>query len=189
MSAIKDYLEFPAKGQCIIWTHTPSDYDGETEVTIADCGGWSAGNVSFKSACKCGREHDDECTGGTRSTIIGVRLIPKSQRVHFAFLSRHIPTPEQYALAIEKNIELVHVGDADGFTVTYNDIRERFTQVFGIDGNLEIPKIRGVIVVHAAAALRLIPHCTVGIFENEQRPVEGGKPTFFPKALHLFDRV
>ena len=94
----------------------------------------------------------------------------------FLFISRHIPTPEQHALADEKGIILVHHGDADAFTVAPSFVDE-------------LGAFDGVIVVHPAAALRLAPHFQVGIFEIEQRPGVGETPTFKAKELHIYDLV
>lgn len=88
----------------------------------------------------------------------------------FAFVSRHVATPEQDQIAHDLGIQLVHVGDRDGFTVTKDDI-----------GDFE-----GVVVVHGGMAMRLKDDYTIGIFENEMRPQEGGPPTFKAKALHLW---
>lgn len=92
----------------------------------------------------------------------------------FAFVSRHIPTTEQHALAALKGITLEHVGDLDAFTITTADIYSKIAA-------------EGVIVVHPAAALRLSRHFLVGVFENEMRAEEGKPPTFKAKALHMFD--
>lgn len=89
----------------------------------------------------------------------------------FAFISRHTPTREQMEIARSLSIELVWVGDADAFTVS-------FTQYVEFDG---------VVVVHPAAALRLAPHFMIGVFENENRAPIGEKPAFFAWALHLYD--
>ena len=35
----------------------------------------------------------------------------------FAFISRHMPTDEQINLAAKKDVELIHVGDRDAFSV------------------------------------------------------------------------
>jgi hypothetical protein len=93
----------------------------------------------------------------------------------YAFISRHVPTTEQAELAAEKGIELVVVGDMDAFSVTPSDVASK-------------GEFAGVVVVHPAAALRLNGAYSVGVFENGQRSQEGGKPTFFAKALHIFHR-
>lgn len=95
---------------------------------------------------------------------------------NFAFISRHTPTDGQIALAREQGIELTHIGDADGFTVGPSFVDNA--------GAFE-----GVVVVHAAAALRLAPSFIVGVFENANRAPEGERPKFEAKALHLFDLV
>lgn len=92
----------------------------------------------------------------------------------FAFISRHIPTDGQGQLAADKGIELVHVGDADAFTVDPSFVDDH--------GAFE-----GVVVVHPAAALRLSGSFLVGVFENANRAPEGERPTFEAVALHLYD--
>lgn len=98
-------------------------------------------------------------------------IITQTQTTYkFAFISRHQPTQEQIDLAKEKNIELVPIGDFDGFTVTYKDISNH--------GDFD-----GVICAHAAMALRLINYYFIGIYENGQRPDINGNMTF--KAIDL----
>lgn len=92
----------------------------------------------------------------------------------FAFLSRHTPTPEQIALALELGVELVEIGDADAFVVGPGFIYEA--------GNFE-----GVVVVHPAAAMRLCSEFVIGVFENANRAPVGENPQFTAKALHLYD--
>ena len=92
----------------------------------------------------------------------------------FAFLSRHEPTEGQLELAKKKGIELVPIGDADAFSVDVEHIDN-----FG--------KFDGVVVVHPAAALRLSIDFIIGVFENGQRSLPGGKLTFEAEALHLYD--
>lgn len=92
----------------------------------------------------------------------------------FAFISRHEPTNEQINMALDMDIRLFHVGDYDGFIVRPETFREE-------EGNFD-----GVIVVHAGTALNLISEYTVGVFENELRAVEGEKPTFSAKKLHIW---
>lgn len=89
----------------------------------------------------------------------------------FAFISRHGPTQEQAALAAKADIELVHVGDRDGFTVDPS----------------EFLQYAGVVVVHAGAALTFAGNwTTVGVFKNETRPAVGEKPQFLATELHLY---
>lgn len=95
-----------------------------------------------------------------------------------AFVSRHEPTPHQRLLAQEKGFHLVEAGDRDGFDLD---------QMKEIAANCD-----AIFVVNAASALNLASLAsefrplTIGVFENEQRP-ENGKPTFFPRALHLWE--
>ena len=93
----------------------------------------------------------------------------------FAFISRHEPTAEQHALAADRDIELVVVGDRDAFSVTPADIAEA--------GDFD-----GVVVVHPAAAMRLAGRYQVGVFENANRAAPGERPTFTAIALWLYDR-
>jgi hypothetical protein len=92
----------------------------------------------------------------------------------FAFISRHLPTEGQITLAADQGIELVHVGDADAFSVAPSFV----------DGH---GAFEGVIVVHPAAAMRLSGSFLVGVFENANRAPEGEKPTFEAVSLHIFD--
>ena len=94
----------------------------------------------------------------------------------FAFATRHNPTPEQVAAAAEKDIELVPIGDVDGFTVTLADIAKH--------GDFD-----GVVVVHAGAALQLVRDMDVGVFENVNRAPEGEKPQFVAGRLHVWSCV
>lgn len=91
----------------------------------------------------------------------------------FAFISRHTPTQVQFELAAQYHIELVHVGDTDAFTVTPEWVAEK-------------GDFNGVVVVHPAAALRLVPHYIVGVFENSNRAPEGAPPQFEAKRLELW---
>lgn len=92
----------------------------------------------------------------------------------YAFLTRHTASAEQVALAAERGIELVPIGDRDAFTVTCADVAQ-------------VGEFDGVIVVHPAAALRLSGKYRVGVFENQNRAAPGEKPTFLAVALHVFD--
>lgn len=104
----------------------------------------------------------------------------------FAFISRHVPTAEQIALAAERRIELVHVGDRDAFTVEASEFARRWNEA---DGKYE-GEFSGVVVVHPAAALRLLTvNTAVGVFENGNRAAEGEKPQFFAKALHIYSPI
>lgn len=92
----------------------------------------------------------------------------------FAFISRHTPSAGQIQLAAEKEIELLAVGDCDGFTVSPAFVYEA--------GPFE-----GVVVVHPAAALNLAPHFLVGVFENENRAAIGERPDFHAKSFKIWD--
>ncbi len=91
----------------------------------------------------------------------------------FAFVSRHQATPEQDQMAHDLGIELIHIGDRDGFTVTKEDIES-------------IGDFDGLVVVHGGMAMNLKDDYVIGIFENELRPQEGGPATFKAKKLHLW---
>jgi hypothetical protein len=114
----------------------------------------------------------------------------------FLFVSRHEPTARQHELAAEKGIKLVHVGDVDAFE---GDVSHLFPKWDGPDrwtvGDethaayekwAAEEKVHGVIVVHPALALRLIPGLVVGVFENANRAAPGEPPKFEAKALHLW---
>ena len=92
----------------------------------------------------------------------------------FAFISRHLPTDGQIKLAADQGIDLIHVGDADAFTVSPS----------WVDG---LGVFDGVAVVHPAAALLLCSSFLVGVFENSNRAPEGERPQFEASALHIYD--
>ena len=96
----------------------------------------------------------------------------------FAFVSRHTPTQGQVDLAAAKGIELVHVGDADAFTITPEWVKVSDAQA---------AEFVGVVVVHPAAALRLAPFYPVGIFENANRAEPGQPPQFEAVSFHLYN--
>lgn len=103
----------------------------------------------------------------------------------FAFISRHVPTMEQHRLAEEQGIKLYHVGDMDAFSISYEKVEEAFKR----GGNPTVggpDNFEGVVVVHAAAAMRLMDDFAIGVFENEMRAAEGERPTFHAKALHIY---
>lgn len=91
-----------------------------------------------------------------------------------AFISRHAPTQEQESMANAQGFTIVHIGDADAFSVTSAFVYDK--------GPFEY-----VCVVHPAAALRLAGDFVVSVFENGQRSEDGGKLTFYPKAMHFYD--
>lgn len=88
-----------------------------------------------------------------------------------AFISRHVPTAAQIEIARKVDVEIVHVGDRDAFTVNCEEFENH----------------DGVIVVHPAAALRFSCKADwIGIFENANRAPEGKPVQFEPVKLHLF---
>jgi len=93
-----------------------------------------------------------------------------------AFISRHKPTVEQHKLAASEGFELVEIGDMDAFNISISDVRAHGHFV-------------GVVVVHPAAALRLIAAFDVLIFENSNRAPEDERPQFKATALHVFPAV
>jgi hypothetical protein len=112
---------------------------------------------------------------------------------NFAFISRHAPTAGQIALAAEQGIALLHIGDMDGFTVEPEAVAYRLTSLLGDFDHTpyagwRMEQVHGVIVVHAAAALRLLPHFNVGVFSNINRAPEGEKPSYEAGALHIWRR-
>lgn len=94
----------------------------------------------------------------------------------FAFISRHISTTGQQALAADQGITLVQIGDRDAFTVNVTEITNH------PDGPFD-----GVVVVHPAAAMRLCGKFLIGVFENANRAPEGEKPSFEAVAFHIYD--
>ena len=99
----------------------------------------------------------------------------------FAFISRHVPTPEQIRLAESKGIELVHVGDCDAFDPKCLDA--------WFPDDYSKRKYKGLIAVHPAVFLTAIgKHITfMGVFENRNRAAEGEKPQFVCSNLHLWN--
>jgi uncharacterized protein (DUF1684 family) len=93
----------------------------------------------------------------------------------YAFVSRHTPTAAQISLAADQNIELITIGDRDAFTVTADEINSN-----------ELGPFDGVVVVHPAAALRLMSAFDIGLFENASRAVEGEKPSF--ERFHIYTK-
>lgn len=92
----------------------------------------------------------------------------------FAFISRYLPTVGQLQLAADQGVELIHVGDTDGFSVTPEWV-------------LQKGKFDGVAVVHAGAALRLAPYFLIALFENSDRAPVGAPPQFEAVGMHMFD--
>ena len=88
----------------------------------------------------------------------------------FAMVSRHAPTADQVSLAEKAGIELVPVGDRDGFSVNPAEfVGAGFS---------------GVVVVHAALAVRcLTAGLAVGVFENDNRAAVGAPPQFHTTRL------
>lgn len=99
--------------------------------------------------------------------------------MNFAFISRHVPTSEQYGLAMAKGINLVHIGDADAFTVGADIVLQ-----YEIKNDIEF---NGVVIVHPAAAMRLCRNFMVGVFKNENCSEIGEKPQFLATEFHIYD--
>ena len=90
----------------------------------------------------------------------------------FAFISRHVPTQQQISIAAECGIVLDHVGDRDGFAVDPMEFRSTHD---------------GAVVVHAAAALRLLgTNWPIGVFDNVNRAAVGELPKFETTRLHVY---
>lgn len=82
-----------------------------------------------------------------------------------AFISRHVPSPEQVEYFARHNYELVHVGDANGFDIEV--LRE-----------LTAPYL-SACVVHAGAAANLLTlRKRVFVCENVNRAPAGEPPQF-----------
>ena len=92
----------------------------------------------------------------------------------FAFISRHLPTEGQIAMALDMDVELVHVGDADAFSISPSFVDDK--------GSFD-----GVVVVHPAAAMRLCGSFSVGVFENANRAAVGEPPRFEAISFHIYD--
>lgn len=99
--------------------------------------------------------------------------------MQFAFISRHAPTVGQIEMAKAEGIDLIHVGDADAFTVGNGFVHQKAADM---DVTFE-----GVVVVHPAAALRLCSEFLVGVFANANRAPVGQPPQFEAVSFHIFD--
>ena len=88
----------------------------------------------------------------------------------FAFISRHAVTANQVSLAEKAGIEMIPVGDRDGFSVEPSEfVGAGFS---------------GVVVVHAALAVRcLTAGLAVGVFENAKRAPVGAPLQFHTTRL------
>ena len=95
-------------------------------------------------------------------------------QMRFAFISRHLPTEGQVAMAEAQGIELQHIGDTDAFEVSPSFVDHH--------GAFE-----GVVVVHPAAALRLAGSFQVGVFKNANRAPVGQPPQFEAVEFHIYD--
>jgi|APSaa5957512576_1039674.scaffolds.fasta_scaffold19155_2 hypothetical protein len=112
----------------------------------------------------------------------------------YLFISRHATTTQQHEIARDMGITIVEMGDMDAFNTSISDITytwedlvtEQCHDVDEIVKGILSEGFEGVIVVHPALALALIPHTNVGVWENEMRTIEGGKPTFAVKNLHIY---
>lgn len=107
---------------------------------------------------------------GDRSACCRSPFIEESIMKKFAFISRHEPNADQKSLAEKAGIELVHVGDRDGFHLKVE----------------EFAGFNGVVVVHAAAAMKALQKIDVGVFNNINRAPLGEKPQFGCTELHLY---
>ena len=96
----------------------------------------------------------------------------------FAFISRHQPTPEQYKLAADAGVNLVHIGDRDAFSVDYSEIASHPEAPF-----------YGVVVVHPAAAMRLAHRYSIGVFENANRAAPGEPVKFTAVGFHVYEAL
>lgn len=97
--------------------------------------------------------------------------------VNVYFISRHSPTPEQCELLAQHGRQIIACGDLDGFDM---DAIQAWRRTH--PGSIE------VAVVNAALALSLAATAHEGgmriwVFENAQRPIEGGKPQFYAKSV------
>ena len=108
------------------------------------------------------------------------QLLSRSRENHekFAFISRHVPTADQVAIAATIGIELVHVGDRDAFAFSVSDaekLREEFV---------------GVVCVHPLIAVNcVLANLNVGVFENINRAEVGAPPQFKASRLVVRCRV
>lgn len=99
--------------------------------------------------------------------------------LNFAFISRHVPTSEQYGISEQHGINLVPIGDADAFTVSID-----FVLQYEVKNNIEFD---GVVIVHPSAAMRLCEKFLIGVFKNDNRAPVGEKPQFLATELHIYD--
>jgi len=113
----------------------------------------------------------------------------------FAFISRHEPTQKQYLLCEQQDIKLVPIGDFDAFAMSWDWVMDKWYEHYAeLDSEEEqiyidedLCQFDGVIVVHPATALNLIADCSVGVFENTQRPNVDGPPTFDTEKLWIYE--
>ena len=110
---------------------------------------------------------------------------------NFAFISRHAPTQGQVDIAAVQGIRLLHIGDMDGFNIDFDEIAYRMTSLLGDFDHTPYEgwrreQVKGVIVVHAGAALTLSRVWPVGVFENINRAPEGEKPSYEAGNLHVY---
>ncbi|MGI9212940.1 MAG: hypothetical protein ACR2HF_10750, partial [Methylococcaceae bacterium] len=99
---------------------------------------------------------------------------------NFAFISRHEPTTEQTGLSLLSGINLIPVGDRDGFNMEQDELDE-------------LAEYDGVIMVHLGMGLAFVRHCreagkncVIGVFENGSRPGPDEKPQFVAKELRFY---
>lgn len=97
---------------------------------------------------------------------------------YLVFVSRHAPTVEQSNLAAKAGFVLVHVGDVDAFSPT------QLGELMQKNGYNCFNSI--VAVVHPMLAMQALGMgLGVAVFENGNRVLEGEKPSFFAKAMHI----
>lgn len=90
------------------------------------------------------------------------------------FISRHAPTPEQRELAWKAGYHLAHLGDVDAFDcVAVRTAAKNYA---------------AIAAVHPAVFMHLLESETVSfiVFENGTRAAEGGPPSFYAKAMHVW---
>jgi hypothetical protein len=90
---------------------------------------------------------------------------------HFAFITRHNPTPAQTVIAARANIKLTKIPDRDAFTTDLNDL---------------IGLYDGIICVHPVTALKAHEAgFVVGVWESALRAPENSTAAQAFEAIAL----
>jgi len=89
------------------------------------------------------------------------------------FISRHVPTAEQEALANAQGFSLFHVGDMDAF-MPEEKMQMELVVLLNAYGTLD--GFCGFSCVHPLIAMHTLNYGPVGIFQAQNRAPDGEKP-------------